>query len=992
MWRDNVTSMMDTLDQLFQALPPSSPIVADRKDGDEETEFPTALPVVQNGRDAYATILLGITEAKTALQQFVTQSTSSRTLSSSDRARLMALLDKQIGVVDAMAFFLHQWTERVSHFSMVLAKVMIALMKKGFCKSEDEEEDDQQGDGDAGESKEGTGMDDGKGEKDVTDELENEDQLMNMKDKEQQENEDDEGEGEDKDKAAEVETDFQADKEDRSDDDEEADDDDSDAEMGSVDEENQQERKKSRKEKDDPEMNDDEGGDAEEVPEDDLAQEKEKKEEGDEDGDEETKDYGNKEKEIRDADSDADKDSDEAELLGDNESQQFSDGDDDSAKSADDEREEEDSNADDKSVASEVDEDGDGDGVDEERQGSDEDSDEDPDRQEEAELENPNAAEDGDAQSTDEDDNENDDSNEMSKIKDQNSQYTGEQDDEAGEEENADQEKKTQKHDDAAGAENEEQTGNEQEKNDAGRSWKKKDQNEQSQKSSSDQKKQTNDANPMKALKEAMKRHTQKAKQLNLDRQVKLNEDNTDNADQHDDDAVDEDDDFEIHEKGMDEGMAPTDDVNPSAADATLPDQANQSDDDADEEDDEAGPSEAPQDKKTRRKKDENETEIEETSANDKDSKKDKDKKKNKKIQLTAKEDEEDEEEASVAGEAEAEALDAKAQRGRDLWYSTEAVIAGHAQNLCEQLRLILAPTQADKLQGDYKTGKRINIKKIIPYIASQFKKDRIWLRRTKPNKRSYQVLIALDDSLSMLKNNAGVVSCQAVALLSKAMQQLEVGEFGILRFGKDTSVVHPLIEAFAADSGPRAFAEFTFEQQSTSMKTLLETSLDYMDMEKSRLGGSIRSTTQTLRQMLFIVSDGQITEDRAALRKLLARAEENGQAVVLLILDIAAYDPNASDASAAAAVSSPTTNEKTMSLAEKMRKHNAARDARLQKSLKGVLDMQVVEFQGTKVIKKAYLEDFPFPFYIVVQDIPSLPTMLADAMRQWFELLASGQ
>jgi midasin (ATPase involved in ribosome maturation) len=35
-------------------------------------------------------------------------------------------------------------------------------------------------------------------------------------------------------------------------------------------------------------------------------------------------------------------------------------------------------------------------------------------------------------------------------------------------------------------------------------------------------------------------------------------------------------------------------------------------------------------------------------------------------------------------------------------------------------------------------------MRKIIPFIASDFKKDKIWLRRTKPNKREFQILVAL--------------------------------------------------------------------------------------------------------------------------------------------------------------------------------------------------------------------------------------------------------
>src|SRR3546814_19628353 len=55
---------------------------------------------------------------------------------------------------------------------------------------------------------------------------------------------------------------------------------------------------------------------------------------------------------------------------------------------------------------------------------------------------------------------------------------------------------------------------------------------------------------------------------------------------------------------------------------------------------------------------------------------------------------------------------------------------SSHAQRLCEQLRPVLEPTLASKLQGDYRSGKRINMKRVIGYIASGFRKDKIWMRR----------------------------------------------------------------------------------------------------------------------------------------------------------------------------------------------------------------------------------------------------------------------
>lgn len=75
-----------------------------------------------------------------------------------------------------------------------------------------------------------------------------------------------------------------------------------------------------------------------------------------------------------------------------------------------------------------------------------------------------------------------------------------------------------------------------------------------------------------------------------------------------------------------------------------------------------------------------------------------------------------------------------------ELWGKLRSVTAGLSQRLCEQLRLVLEPMVATKLQGDYRSGKRINMRRVIPYIASGFRKDKIWLRRTKPAKRDYQV------------------------------------------------------------------------------------------------------------------------------------------------------------------------------------------------------------------------------------------------------------
>lgn len=73
-------------------------------------------------------------------------------------------------------------------------------------------------------------------------------------------------------------------------------------------------------------------------------------------------------------------------------------------------------------------------------------------------------------------------------------------------------------------------------------------------------------------------------------------------------------------------------------------------------------------------------------------------------------------------------------------------------------------------------------MRKVIPYIASQFRKDKIWLRRTKPSKRQYQIMLAVDDSSSMNDNRSKQV------ITRKAWGPLKVANsFPLSRYGLGT-------------------------------------------------------------------------------------------------------------------------------------------------------------------------------------------------------------
>jgi midasin len=54
------------------------------------------------------------------------------------------------------------------------------------------------------------------------------------------------------------------------------------------------------------------------------------------------------------------------------------------------------------------------------------------------------------------------------------------------------------------------------------------------------------------------------------------------------------------------------------------------------------------------------------------------------------------------------------------------------------------------------------------------------------------------------------------------------------------------------------------------------------------------------------------------------------------------------------------------------------------------LLNMQSVSFEGGKPVMKKYLDSFPFPFYVLVQDVSQLPATLSDLLRQWFEMASA--
>ncbi|XP_037941343.1 midasin-like, partial [Teleopsis dalmanni] len=279
-----------------------------------------------------------------------------------------------------------------------------------------------------------------------------------------------------------------------------------------------------------------------------------------------------------------------------------------------------------------------------------------------------------------------------------------------------------------------------------------------------------------------------------------------------------------------------------------------------------------------------------------------------------------------------------------ETWQTISNRMSQNARDLCEQLRLILEPTKCTRLKGDYRTGRRINMKKIIPYIASQFRKDKIWLRRTKPAQRDYKITIAIDDSKSMHHNNSKTLTLEAISLVSQALTLLESGRLSIVSFGETPQIILNHTEQF---DGPKLVNSLCFAQNETKIADLLDF-IRTINTEESNVG----SDNGLFENLLLILSDGHniFREGKIKVKNAVKLARLQRIFLVYIIID----NPE--------------------------NKHS-------------ILDVQAMEMLPDKSVNiKSYMDDFPFPYYVIVRDLNQLPTVLSEAMRQWFELVNSEQ
>jgi len=103
--------------------------------------------------------------------------------------------------------------------------------------------------------------------------------------------------------------------------------------------------------------------------------------------------------------------------------------------------------------------------------------------------------------------------------------------------------------------------------------------------------------------------------------------------------------------------------------------------------------------------------------------------------------------------------------------------------------------------------------------------------------------------------------------------------------------------------------------------------------------------------QLVFLISDGRIERDsRSALKRLIREMVERNILLAMIIVE------------------------------------------GKEKKKDSILNMKEVTFEKGKPVVKRFIDDYPFPYYIVLDEVLSLPEVLGDALKQWFEMLTQLQ
>lgn len=174
-------------------------------------------------------------------------------------------------------------------------------------------------------------------------------------------------------------------------------------------------------------------------------------------------------------------------------------------------------------------------------------------------------------------------------------------------------------------------------------------------------------------------------------------------------------------------------------------------------------------------------------------------------------------------------------------------------------------------------------MKKVISFIASHYRNDKIWLRRTMPSKRDYKILIAIDDSLSMKENNLGFFSLESLVTITEALNRLEVGKVAVAGIRERLDLFQSFEDGYSNERTAFILSQFNFNYSAPksadyAMANFVRDTNQMLDSQNSGTGDAMNCP------FVIVLSDGRFNKNNV--RPYLAEAREKKYLYIFVILD----------------------------------------------------------------------------------------------------------
>ena len=255
-------------------------------------------------------------------------------------------------------------------------------------------------------------------------------------------------------------------------------------------------------------------------------------------------------------------------------------------------------------------------------------------------------------------------------------------------------------------------------------------------------------------------------------------------------------------------------------------------------------------------------------------------------------------------------------------------------EQLCKEIIQISQNKAQKSFVGYFKSGKKLSLKKVIQFFASNFQKTNIWFRKKSISHLSFQVSLYMDNSASMLFNTVDQKSIEVFVILNEVFSR--INKFSSLENRIDCSLetfkFGSAVEKLNCDN---MFSDLKFSGESTNWNTLIEA------MQQECVNRN--STNNEKNKLILVVSDGRITQNKLLLKKQVSELQENNERclIVFILLE----------------------NDKSK-----------------------ISELKSVKFIEGRLEIEYYLENFPFHNYMLVENVCEFPIKLCSFLNQWLQ------